>query len=73
MTQQSLNLNHCMVLHIHQDRTNALDLNSIAKEFAQVNERWIAFFGYLKKNCLDHIKICLHAYNEFYKIKLFFP
>ena len=41
MTQQ--HLNHCMVFHIHQNRTGALDLNSIAKEFAQTNERRIVF------------------------------
>ena len=35
MTQQRLN--HCMAFHIHQDKTDASDLNSIAKEFAQAN------------------------------------
>ena len=29
MTHQRLN--HCMILHIHQERTDDLDLNSIAK------------------------------------------
>ena len=33
MTQQRPN--HCMILHIHQERTDAIDVNSIAKEFAQ--------------------------------------
>ena len=41
MSQQRLN--HCMVLHIHQERMDTLDLNCIAKEFAY-NERWIPFF-----------------------------
>ena len=53
MTQQCLN--HCMVFHIHQERTDALDLNNIAKEFAQANERQIAFSNL--KTFLDHIKI----------------
>ena len=47
MTQQRLN--HCMILHIHQERTDAIDVNSIAKEFAQANQRRIAFFGQFKK------------------------
>ena len=55
MTQQ--HLNHCMVLHIHQERTYAFDLNIIAKEFVQANARRITF--------LDHIKIYLHTYNGF--------
>ena len=50
MTQQRLN--H----RIHQEKVDALDLNSSAKEFAQANVS--SFF-------LDHIKICIHAYNEF--------
>ena len=40
--------NHGMILHIHQERTDALDVNSIAKEFAQANDRRIAFFDNLK-------------------------
>ena len=42
MTRQ--HLNHCMVFLTHQERMDALDLNSIAKEFAQVNEWQIVFF-----------------------------
>ena len=42
MTHQCLN--HCMVLHIHQERMDTLDLNSIVKEFAEANERQVAFF-----------------------------
>ena len=40
VTQQ--HLNHSLVLHIHRERTNALNLISIAKE---ANERRTAFFG----------------------------
>ena len=61
-------LNHCMVLHVHQERTDALDLNSFVKEFAQANERRIAFFRHLKKNFFDHKKYhdLLTCYNEFF-------
>ena len=31
---------------IHQERTDTLNLNSIANKFAQANERRIAFFGH---------------------------
>ena len=49
MTRQ--HLNH----RIHLEKTDALDINCIAKEFAQENVS--SFF-------LDHIKVYLHAYNE---------
>ena len=55
MTQQRLN--QIMVLHIYQERTDALNLNIIAKEFAQANARRITF--------LDHIKIYLHTITDF--------
>ena len=42
MTQQQLN--HCMVFHIHQEKTSAIDLNSIAKTFGQANKGQICFF-----------------------------
>ena len=45
----------------------ALDLNSIAEEFAQANEADSFFQTFLIKLFSDHIKIYLHAYNEFYK------
>ena len=32
-------LNHLIVIHIHKERTDQLDLLSIAKEFISVNER----------------------------------
>ena len=41
LTEQSLTVGsvtlrfYCMVLHIHQEKADALDLNSIAKEFAK--------------------------------------
>ena len=38
-------LNHCVLHHVHQDKTNELDLHTIAKEFVQINERRINFFG----------------------------
>ena len=60
MTQQRLN--HSMVLHIHQEKTDARDLNSIAKEFAQANVSSDIFIF------LDHIKIYLHAIVNFIKL-----
>ena len=39
MTQQRLN--NCSVFHIHKEITDPLNLNSIAKEFTQANERQI--------------------------------
>ncbi len=43
MTQTRLN--HCVLLHVHQDKTDELYLHTIAKEFVQINERRINFFG----------------------------
>ena len=43
MTQKRLN--HLIVMHIHKERTDQLDLSSIAKEFASVNERRKSYFG----------------------------
>ena len=62
MTDQRLN--HCMVFHIHQERTDALDLNSIAKAFAQANERQIAFFRHFKKNFVTILKL-LTCYKKY--------
>ena len=31
-------LNCCVLHHVHQDKTNELDLHTIAKEFVQINE-----------------------------------
>ena len=42
MTQQRLN--HCMLLHIHREQTEQLDLTDIAKEFVSRNERRKLFF-----------------------------
>ena len=43
MSQQRLN--HLMLLHIHKDRTNTLDLVSVVKEFISCNERRLSYFG----------------------------
>jgi len=37
--------NHVMLLHIHKKRTDSIDLNAVAKEFASINERRRTFFG----------------------------
>ena len=43
MTQQRLN--HVMLLNIHIERTDNINLTLIAKEFVAVNERRCSFFG----------------------------
>ena len=43
MTQTRLN--HLMLLHIHKERTDSLDLVHVLKEFISVNERRISYFG----------------------------
>lgn len=43
MTQPRLN--HVMLLHIHKERSDKLDLTMIAKEFVSINERRQTYFG----------------------------
>ena len=43
MTQPRLN--HVMLLHIHKERSDKLDLMTIAKEFISINERRQTYFG----------------------------
>ena len=38
-------LNHCIVLHVLQDRIDKLDNKEIAKEFIERNERCRNYFG----------------------------
>lgn len=38
-------LNHMLLLHVHKDRTDNIDLVKIAKELATVNERRNNFFA----------------------------
>ena len=38
-------LNHVLLLHVHKERTDNIDLLKIAKEFVSVNERRKNFFG----------------------------
>ena len=61
--------NHCIVFHIHRERTDALDHNSIAKEFALANVRLIAFFGHFEFYLIifGPIKIDLYAIMNFIK------
>ena len=37
--------NNLMILHIHKEKTDALNLTDIAKQFVQANERRMRFFG----------------------------
>ncbi len=43
MTQQRLN--NLMVLHVHKDHTDKLNLCEVANEFVSVNERRQEVFG----------------------------
>ena len=43
MTQERLN--HCMLLHMHHEKTDELDLVHVAREFVSVCERRKNFFG----------------------------
>jgi len=43
-------LNNCMILHIHKDLTDRMDLIHIAKEFVAVNEERRKFFGLFDVN-----------------------
>ena len=44
MTEQRLN--NCMLLHVHKDLTNELDLFEVAKDFILANEERNRFFGH---------------------------
>ena len=44
-TMSQPRLNHVMILHIHKERTDKLDLTTIAKEFVSINERRENYFG----------------------------
>ena len=44
-TMTEVRYNNLMILHINKDRTDKINLNLIAKQFIQKNERRIKFFG----------------------------
>ena len=46
MTQACLN--HLMVMHVHKDRTDNLNIVDIAKAFVSLNDRRSTFFGHFK-------------------------
>ena len=46
MSQQRLN--HCLLLHVHRQKTDDLLLSEIAQEFVSRNERRISYFGQYK-------------------------
>ena len=43
MTEQRLN--HCLLLHVHKELTDSLDLISIAKEFVGLHDERKKYFG----------------------------
>ena len=44
----SQRLNNLFLLYVHQAQTDALDITSIAKDFASINTRRVNYFGLLK-------------------------
>lgn len=44
-TMSQSRLNHLMILHIHKQRTDELNVLDIAKEFIEINDRRVKFFG----------------------------
>ena len=44
MTQSTLN--HCVLLHVHKDRTDSIDTKDIASEFIQNCSTNTAYFRY---------------------------
>ena len=44
-TMSQKRLNHLIVMHIHKERTDQLDLSNIAKEFVSLNERRKSYLG----------------------------
>ena len=45
-TMSQKRLNHVVLLHTHKERTDALDLLTIAKEFVSANDRRRCYFGH---------------------------
>ena len=45
MTQK--HLNHYLLLHVHKDLTDKIDMKAIARQFISYNDRRKAFFGKL--------------------------
>ena len=44
-TVSAWKLNNLLLMHVHQHRTDALDLVELAKEFIAVNQRRMNYFG----------------------------
>ena len=38
-------LNHCLILHTHQPLNDDIEIQSVAEEFTECNERQIHTFG----------------------------
>ena len=47
VTTGQARLNHLMVLHVHKDRTDSLNLIDIANDFVSKSERRLIIFGKL--------------------------
>ena len=43
MTEERLN--HCLLLHIHKNVTDTLDIKEIAKDFINTNSERLSYFG----------------------------
>ena len=55
--------NNVMLLHIHKNKVDRIELTNIARQFIQTNERRKKFFGttYNFKNLLSYILIFFHS------------
>ena len=56
-TMSQKRLNHLVLLHVHKSLTDAIDLQSIAVEFINRNDRRLGFFGHFKN---VYVKIFLY-------------
>ena len=61
MTQERLN--NVMILNGHNDRTDALDLTAVAKDFSQANDRRRNFFWQLLNSNLIYILCAFDVYK----------
>ena len=60
-------LNNLLLMHVHQDRTDDLDLLEIAKQFIHANSRRIRYFDYSQYHIIaiavHFVSNTLHSYS----------
>ena len=42
-------LNYCMILHIHKEKTDEIDITKVAQEFITVNDRRTTFLAHFNE------------------------